>query len=66
MFGKAMLLPGVILKSGLCVSVHGKDSNNPLESGWNSSLAPKLKNPLIFCEINNLLYPKINFTKAGF
>ena len=43
MLSKATLLPGVILRSGLCVSVYGKDSSNPFESGWNSSLVPKLK-----------------------
>ena len=43
MLGKAMLLPGVILKSGLCVPVHGKNSNNPPEPGWDSSSVLKLK-----------------------
>ena len=43
MLSKVMLLPGIILKSGLCVPVHGKDSNNPPELGWDSSSVLKLK-----------------------
>jgi hypothetical protein len=43
MLGKVMLLPGVILNFGLCIPVHGKDSNNPPELGWDSSSVPKLK-----------------------
>ena len=33
---------------------------------WRFIVGSKIKNPLIFCEINNLLYPKFDFVKAGF
>ena len=67
MIGKVMLLPGVILNSGLRIPVHGKASNNPSELGWDLDSVPKLKieNPSIFCEINNLTYLNFNFIKAG-
>jgi hypothetical protein len=63
--GKLMLLPGVILISGLRILDQGKAFSNPSELDWDLASAQKLKieNPSIFCEVNNS--PYLNFIKAG-